>query len=508
MAFPSPSLIPPALADFQWQYNGLTMGADTAFGVLKVEGLDLPDVRSGDVNWPRDHGQAAGLDLYGGQDIIFDLWMKSGLGPILPGVPRPFLVEAENEIFNPNFEYDTIGAEPAWWVFGTYTTKVVQASPEGFPSAGGSKSLRLTTPSDAGERSPIQSMPAKEGLSYTFHVAMDVLAVTGGKKAVLIVHWNNSKGERISEIGSSAVSTAGVHTLELTGVAPAGTVEVQVFSCYTAGPTGIFDTYLDEIYFGPAGFSYFDGDFPDAGWLGAPGNSASALYGASLQQSQIELAAATAVSPSSESPLWFQLPNMPLLCVMCRPRKRPMAVDSDYAAAQVGKPELVLHATDPRFYGAGQAVTLTLAATSGGLVFPVTFPVTFSVTTPSTAVLSNGNAEMRPTVLFNGPLTNPAIENGSIEGEPFIKLVNPEGEGFTVAEGDQVLVDLGTPHLAQYYKGGVASGSEPTNVMSWITSTSTWWDLLPADNTLRFYSADAVNTGGSCTIQWAPAYVI
>lgn len=307
--FPSPSLIPPTLENYQFQYNGLTMGANTPFGVLKVDGLSLPEVRSGDANWPRDHGQAMGLDLYGGKDIIFDLWMKTD--------------------------------------------------------------------------------------------------------------------------------------------------------------------------------------------------------GSSVQGSQLELAEATRVRPNEELPLWFQLPNLPLMCVMCRPRKRPMSIDSDYAAANIGKPELILHATDPRFYQPGQSQTLTLATPSGGLIFPVLFPVTFSVTTPSTVVIANGNTEMRPIILFNGPLTGPAIENGSIEGEPFLKVVNPEGEeGFTVAAEDQVLINLGTPHLVQYYKGGVTSGSEPVDIMNWLTATSTWWDMLPFNNTIRFYSTDATNTGGTATVQWAPANVI
>lgn len=308
MAFPSPSLVPPVLENFQWSYNGLTLGANTPYGVLTAEGMRRPDIRNGDVNLPRDHGQLMGLDVLGGNDLIFDLWMKTD--------------------------------------------------------------------------------------------------------------------------------------------------------------------------------------------------------GMSLQHAQLTLAEAMTVRPGEELPLWFQLPNLPLLCMMCRPRKGPMKVDSDYAAAQVGKPMETLHATDPRFYGKGEAVTLDLETPSGGLTFAVSFPVTFSATTPSSVVLANGNLEMRPIVIFTGPLTSPAIENASIEGEPYLRVVNPEQEGFTVLAGDQLLLDLATPHLAQYYQGGVTAGSTPTDVAGWLTSTSTWWDLLPGANTLRFYSADSEATGGSCTIQWAPAYTI
>ena len=306
MSFPSPSLSPPSLENFQFSYNGLKMGASTPFGVLQAEGLNLPDVRNGDTNWPRDHGQALGLDLMGGADIILDLWVKSN--------------------------------------------------------------------------------------------------------------------------------------------------------------------------------------------------------GTSVQSAQLELAEATAVRPSEEIPLWFQLPNLPLLCVMCRPRKRPFKIESDYAAGNIAKPELLLHRTDPRIYGAGQASTLTLATPTGGLAFPTGFPLTFSSTTPSTVVLANGNTEMRPQVVFTGPITNPTVENGTIASSPFVKIVNPEETSYTVLAGDQLLLDLGTPHLALYYAGGIALGNEPNDVMSWVTSTSTWWDLLPGNNTVRFYSNDASNPGGTATINWAPAY--
>jgi hypothetical protein len=308
VSFPAPSLTPPALADYQWSLNGLAMGANTPFGVLTAEGFDLAAIRSGDTPWPRDHGEAMGLDVYGGRDPLLDVWMKTD--------------------------------------------------------------------------------------------------------------------------------------------------------------------------------------------------------GVSLQQAQLELAAATTVRPNEEVPCWFQLPNLPLLCVMCRPRKRPVKIDSDYAAGNIAKPELSLHATDPRIYGAGQAETLTLATPKGGLPFPVGFPVTFSTTTPSTVVVENGNTEMRPIAVFSGPLTNPTIENVSIASEPFLKLVNPEETGYTVLAGDQILLDLGTPHLIQYYTGGVSAGNEPQDISGWLTTTSTWWDLLPGSNTVRFYTNDATNTGGTCEFQWAPAYML
>lgn len=452
MAFPSPTLEAPTLENFQYEYNELVFGANTPYGVILTEGLDLATIRSGDTDWPRDHGQAKGLDLYAGRDLIFDLWMKTD--------------------------------------------------------------------------------------------------------------------------------------------------------------------------------------------------------GTSLQHAQLALAAATIVQPNEELPLWFQLPNLPLLCVMCRPRLRPMKIETDYAAGNIGKPELHLHATDPRIYTAAEAVELKPNVPAKSKVFT-----------------NLGNTEMRPIVIFTGPLARPRITNEAIAGKPFIEIsrgvrseeeelqtregkerarkvkrygeeeaarksrikseaktlkeaeekeiaetlaaekaeeaarIKAEEEEYeekvkkeeakevylakrerretkekeavkgregneaynksqriikeeeakveaekdevelreeeeatektkseeeiaaekvareereedekaseepTVKAGDQILVDLGTPHLAQYWEGGVGVG-EPKDVMGWLTSASQWWDLLPGNNTLKFSSYDAAATAGVVEVQFASAYEI
>ena len=305
--FPSGLFTPPSIDDWQFYFNGLTFGADTPIGVLNVEGLDLAGIRNGDVNWPRDHGQSAGLDVYTGRDVLFDFWMKTN--------------------------------------------------------------------------------------------------------------------------------------------------------------------------------------------------------GTSLQSTQLELAEATNVRPNEQLPLWFQIPNLPLLAIICRPRKRPLKIESDYAAAMIAKPELSLHATDPRIYSAGEVTVINLAEASGGLTFPVTFPVTFGSVVPATATIdNNGNTEVRPVITFTGPLTNPAAANLTIGGSPRLQVVNPEESGFTVLAGDQLVLDTGTPHLIDYYSGGVSAGS-PVSVYDWLTPTSVWWDLLAnTANVIQFSSSDPSNTGGTASIESASGY--
>lgn len=361
--FPSPGLVVPSLEDFQWSYNGLKMGANTPYGILGAEGIAMADVRNQDGDWPRDHGQAMGLDLLGGLDVILDLWVKSD--------------------------------------------------------------------------------------------------------------------------------------------------------------------------------------------------------GTSLQHAQIALAAATRVQPSEETPLWFKLPNLTTMCLMTRPRKRPRKIDSDYASGQIDKPELTLHATDPRFYEHGREETIHLGPLSGGKV------------TAGKLAITNGNFEMRPIVVFTGKLRNPSIGNLTIPGTPTLAfnlgsitlngevtegsaivkgisstsriavggevtgtnikagttvlkiLGEHEVELSAVAEGgeghmhltavhwprslgasDQLLVDLGTPHRIVYYPGGIGS-EKPENAFQWLQMASAvWWDLLPEANELSFISEDVVETGGTATLQWAPAYML
>lgn len=311
MSFPSPSLTPPSLAAYQFQINGFTFGNNTAWGLLQIEGLDLAQIRMANQAWPRDHGEARGLDLYAGRDIIFDMWVKSD--------------------------------------------------------------------------------------------------------------------------------------------------------------------------------------------------------GVSLQDSQTQLAAATLAQPTGDSILWFQLPNLPLLAVSCRPAKKTLTIDADYATGGVMKPSLTLHATDPRIYTAGQQTQIGLGAVTAGLPFPVgPFPITFGVTTPNSQVITNsGNTESRPIIIFTGPLTNPSIGNASITGNPKLTLTNPnQGGGFTVASGDQLVVDMGVPYSVLYYVGGISSGLTPSPEIGWTVFGSSKWTLLPGNNTIQFLSSDSSNTGGTATVQYASAYML
>lgn len=232
--------------------------------------------------------------------------------------------------------------------------------------------------------------------------------------------------------------------------------------------------------------------------------------GTSLQDSLLTMAAATEVGLGTEQPLWFQLPNYPLLCVMCRPRKRTAPIDASYSAAQIVPAGAVqFHATDPRVYGAAQSVTVGLPNPKAGMTFPASFPISFGSSQPSGVTVTNGgNTEMRPILILTGPVTNPTVQNASITGTPAVSFSNPTQTSYTVLAGDQLVVDLGNPSSVLYYSGGVASGSTPASRTGWLGSSSTFWDLLPGANLIQFLSQDSAQVAGTCEVTWANAYML
>jgi hypothetical protein len=243
--------------------------------------------------------------------------------------------------------------------------------------------------------------------------------------------------------------------------------------------------------------------------------------GVSMQDTQLQLATAFPNMIASDSfPLWFQLPNLPILCVMCRVVKRTVKIDSDYANSNIAKPTLVLHATDSRIYGAGQSQPMGLGSGPGtGVTFgsfpghglpdntgTLTFPVTFgSGSAGNMVTLDNtGNCATRPQLLFTGPLTNPFVDNIT-QGASLLFSDPYQGASYTVLAGDQMLVDLDT-HVMTYYPGGMGSGEASYTVANFLKPVSDWWDLAPGDNTIWFGSADSTNVGGTCELSWAPSW--
>jgi hypothetical protein len=65
-----PTTAPPSLNNWQLAINGVVLGVGSVYPLQSVEGLDMPNLVSGDTDRPRDTGEFKGLSYLRGRDII------------------------------------------------------------------------------------------------------------------------------------------------------------------------------------------------------------------------------------------------------------------------------------------------------------------------------------------------------------------------------------------------------------------------------------------------------
>ena len=155
---------------------------------------------------------------------------------------------------------------------------------------------------------------------------------------------------------------------------------------------------------------------------------------------------------------------------------------------------LELAATDYRIESQTlKTITITLPQ-SGGVTFPITFPITFGSSSGGSGLATNaGTLPASPTITITGPCINPVITN-SATGERF-------GLSLTLVAGDLVTIDCKNRTVVQ---GTVSGLGGVTNRMGAKTANSTFFDILPGDNTILF-SADTYDTG-TATLSFRDAY--
>lgn len=232
--------------------------------------------------------------------------------------------------------------------------------------------------------------------------------------------------------------------------------------------------------------------------------------GTSLASALKTLAAATITTGNTETPLWVQLPGLPLLSTLCRPRKRSIPVGISWSGG-LAPMALAFHSTDPRLYGVALQTSGGLGAHGSGLHPPITFPAAFGGGSSATVltITNAGNVETRPILVLTGPVTNPVIYNATTGWQ--ISISNPTQTGYTLNAGDTLVIDTDT-HAVTYTASGTTVGSTRQN---WIVAGSTWPSyvgqvagLTPGANLVQFTSADAGDVAGTLAVQYAPAYLI
>lgn len=88
------------VADYQYEYNGLLMGAGTPFRIENIEGLlSMPDLGRNDTNRNDRHGAHSGKHTMEGREISFDLWAEGTEGA---GAGVEGLLEQLGEVFFPD----------------------------------------------------------------------------------------------------------------------------------------------------------------------------------------------------------------------------------------------------------------------------------------------------------------------------------------------------------------------------------------------------------------------
>ncbi len=225
-----------------------------------------------------------------------NLWpfqLEIPVGPLAHGLPVIVGGTYYNLIPDPSFEYDTLGAFPEgngkWGWAGTAgaTHEITEAW-----AAEGKRSVKIRTPSDTGFRDffsfPfLQGSGVAPGQTYTFRCVVNVLKIPAKGEIYLALYFNEvaanpeEEGKHIVDVTTASVTTTGVHTLEVTGTAPAGTGQLEALLGLANGSTaGVMELYADAFQLTTANVSYFDGSSPGAEWKGTAGDSVSVIGGA------------------------------------------------------------------------------------------------------------------------------------------------------------------------------------------------------------------------------------
>jgi hypothetical protein len=185
--------------------------------------------------------------------------------PLTYEVTAPFTSGATftNLIRDPSFEDDPLGplAEDAGSWGWTGTAGATHEVSAGW-AAEGSRSVKITTPSDTGARDffvyPFLA-GVVPGETYTFRCVVNVLKLPASGAVYLELYFNEApaggketeEGKHISNFVSNIVTTTGVHTLEVTAVAPALTAQGEPILELANGATaGVMELYADAFYFG------------------------------------------------------------------------------------------------------------------------------------------------------------------------------------------------------------------------------------------------------------------
>lgn len=186
----------------------------------------------------------------------------------------------------------------------------------------------------------------------------------------------------------------------------------------------------------------------------------------------------------------YQLPGSPRKRLYGRARNFSVNMDT----YDLGWVDAVVEfvATDPIAYSDTLSnQDIALATALGGRTYPRIYPMAYAGSVSNSTTIDNlGNANSYPVVTFNGPITNPSVEN--------ITTGQTVSFAIALAAGEQLIVDFAARTVLL---NGTASRY---NTMT--SKADQWWALVPGGNAIR-YAASTPEPGAVMNISWRSAWL-
>lgn len=203
---------------------------------------------------------------------------------------------------------------------------------------------------------------------------------------------------------------------------------------------------------------------------------------------------ATFTRLTEETPLVFQFPGIAggnKAIVWVRPRGLDAPIDLQYLY-KLPIYNIRLLATDPRIYSFTESSVSTTIATAGeGREWPTVWPREWGAASESGAMtlVNAGSVEAHMVIRFDGPVTNPSIQDVTNGNELTLNL--------TIADGDYVIVDTASRAVLL---NGTASRYQNLEL-----NNGTWFGVAPG--TSEFVYRGVTGGTGEVTITWRSAWI-
>lgn len=137
---------------------------------------------------------------------------------------------------------------------------------------------------------------------------------------------------------------------------------------------------------------------------------------------------------------------------------------------------------------------IQMAAWLGGFEFPLELPTMFASAGSMGYADNKGDVEAPVVIEFTGPATNPKVENVTTGEYVIVKRV--------LGAGDKLVITT-----AFGAKGvTLASNGVQSNAIHWLDIDSTFWQLRPGENLIK-YTADAGVESATVVVRWQNRFV-